>query len=218
MDKGKQLIHQWVWLLLPAFCLLGLFFPAIGMIAIGCMIAPIIMAFFKGRRWCGVYCPRGSFNDIILSKISMKRRAPALLRKSWFKLFFLILLMGAFGFQLIMARENINNIGEVFVRMVIITTLFTIALGIIYNQRTWCLICPMGTMAHYVAKTKTIENRIEHVTFDKDKCIHCKVCSRNCPIAIDVYGHWKAGKVIDANCIKCMTCVGKCPKKSLYVA
>ena len=45
--------------------------------------------------------------------------------------------------------------GLVIVRMIIATTVLTIGLGIVYQPRTWCLVCPMGTMAHYLAKLKS---------------------------------------------------------------
>ena len=218
MKKVQQIVHQWSWAVLLAFCTVGLFFPAIGVIALLCMMAPVFVAFYKGRRWCGVYCPRGSFNDVILSKITARRQIPALFKKSGFKLFFLIFLMGAFAAQLFLAWGNNVSTGMVFVRMVIITTLLALILGTIFKQRTWCLICPMGTMACYVARMEAIRTKINHIAFDKNKCIHCKVCTKNCPMTIDVYSYKEAGRVVDADCLKCQTCISKCPRKSLYVA
>lgn len=218
MEKISKVIHKWVWILLIMFCVIGIFYPIIGLAALICMLAPSVVAIFKGRMWCGNFCPRGSFNDIILSKISKKRNVPKFLKSRWFKLTFLALVMGAFTLQIIFVWGSVVAISFVFVRMIIITTIITIILGITYNQRTWCMICPMGTMAHYVAKLELVKSKLRHVVFDKDKCIDCRICSKSCPIGVDVLSHKNAGKVIDADCLKCSVCVDKCPKKSLYIA
>ena len=152
MNKIKKFIHKWAWVFLILYIVVGVMYPMIGLAALICMLAPSIVAIFKGRMWCGNFCPRGSFNDIILSKISLKNGVPKFLKTTWFKLTFLAVLMGAFALQIVFAWGNITEVSFVFIRMIIITTIVTIILGIIYNQRTWCMICPMGTMAHYVTK------------------------------------------------------------------
>lgn len=218
MEKLKKYIHKWSWIVLLTFCITGLFYPFIGVAALICMLAPVVVSFFKGRLWCGNFCPRGSMNDIVLAKISKKLPIPKFLKKQWFKLLFLGLLMGGFTVQIFIAWGSIVAVGAVFVRMIIITTLLAILLGTIFNQRTWCTICPMGTMAHYVARIKSINRRIKHVTFDTQKCVDCKICSKNCPIGIDVLKHKENGKVTHADCLKCQVCVERCPKNSLYIA
>jgi polyferredoxin len=182
------------------------------------MLAPVVVSFFKGRMWCGYFCPRGSFNDIVLSKFSLKQKTPLLFKFVWFRIVFLVVLMSAFGIQLVFVWGNGIAVGRVFVRMIIITTLLAIILGISYNQRTWCLICPMGTMANFVAKIESVEQRLSYITFNKEKCIDCKLCSKNCPINIDVDIYKTKGRVYNADCLKCSICVEKCPKKSLYLA
>lgn len=213
----KEFIHNWSWVILFAFCIAGLFFPAVGVVAIICMLAPVIVSFFKGRFWCGNFCPRGSMNDIIISKISKKTRIPELLKNQWFKLMILVLLMGGFAIQIYFAWGNIDAVGTVFVRMILITTVISIILGTVYNQRTWCTICPMGTMASYVARLKHVNKRVKHVKFKDQTCVNCKVCSRNCPMGIDVLEHKNTGKVTHPDCLKCEICIKKCPKKALYI-
>jgi ferredoxin-type protein NapH len=211
----KQVIHQWAWIILLIFIGIGVFNARIGVIALICMVAPVAVAFFRGRAWCGVYCPRGSLNDVLLSQISFKGKIPALLRYFWFRITFLVVLLSAFAIQFSLAWGNSLAIGQVFVRMIIITTLMTLALGLVYQPRAWCLICPMGTMAHYVAKWRSHTAGLKLVTFQKDACVGCKICNKNCPINIDVYSYKKEGQVTNPDCLKCNTCVAKCPKKAL---
>jgi polyferredoxin len=218
MDKFMRFFHKWAWLILISYCIIGLISPALGIAAIICMLAPVLIAFARGRMWCGNFCPRGSFCDNLLVKISWKKEIPQVFRSLWLRILFLILLMGAFAIQLIFAWGSIAAVGMVFVRMILITTGIAVILGIIFSQRVWCLICPMGTMAHLVTKHAAADSQIKHVTFNKERCIDCKSCSKVCPIEIDVFSHKKQGKVTNADCLKCNVCVNKCPKKSIEIA
>lgn len=218
MEKMKRIMHKWSWTALVLFCLVGLFYPIIGIAALICMLSPVVVSFFKGRLWCGNFCPRGSFNDIVLGKISKKLHIPKFLKSKWVKYTFLGILMSMFAVQLTFAWGNLEAVGLVFVRMIIMTTLLAIVLGTVFNQRTWCTICPMGTMASLVSGTKAINSKIKHVTFEQDKCISCNLCSKSCVMNIDVLEYKSTGKVTNSDCLKCNVCVDKCPKKSLSIA
>jgi ferredoxin-type protein NapH len=215
MQNWKDFIHQWAWIVLMVFIGAGIFYPAIGVVALICMLAPVAVAFFQGRAWCGSYCPRGSFNDSLLAKISLRGKLPPLLMSNGFRITFLVLLMSAFTLQIILAWGNPYRIGQVFVRMIIITTLITLVLGLIYHPRTWCRICPMGTMAHYISKWRSQARGLKRVTFTQNTCTGCKVCTQNCPIHIDVHNYKTAGRVNHPDCLKCRVCIAKCPKKAL---
>lgn len=208
----KKFIHEWSWVILITFCIVGLFVPVIGIIALVCMIAPSIFAFFKGRIWCGNFCPRGSFNDMVLSKISKNIKVPKAFRTKTVRLGFLAALMTAFGIQLFFAWGDINQIGTVFVRMIIVTTIITIIIGIMYKPRAWCIICPMGTMAHYAYK---IGFKGSNISYEKSSCVSCKLCNKNCPMELDVLSYKESGEINSPDCIKCGVCTLKCPKKSL---
>jgi polyferredoxin len=212
------MVHNWAWILLVGFCVVGLIYPIIGAVAIICMLSPVVVAFFRGRLWCGNFCPRGSFNDIILSKISLENKMPNFMKTKWFKLLFLVILMSAFIIQLALSGGNAVVIGIIFVRMIVITTILTIALGIVYHHRAWCTICPMGTMAHYVSRLKISKNNAKHVSFVADDCVNCRLCTKSCPMSIDVLSHKNNSKVLDGDCLKCNICVEKCPKKALDIA
>lgn len=212
----KDIIHKFLWIILLVFCIAGLFYPIIGLVAVICMLGPSVYALFKGNRgWCGTYCPRGSFNDIILNKISLKGRLPLLLKTKAFRLLFLITLMLAFAVQIALAWGSIYGIGMVFVRMIIITTILTIILGIAYQPRAWCVFCPMGTMAHYVIKSKGKIN--SPIKFDKEGCISCKKCNKSCPMQIDLLSYKSQGIISSADCIRCQSCIAGCPKNILFI-
>jgi polyferredoxin len=219
MGKVKQFIHKWVWFILLLFCGLGIVYPVIGLAAIVCMLGPSVYALIKnGRGWCGTYCPRGSFNDIIVPRISFKNRIPMFLKTPWFRLLFLTLLMTAFGIQMVFAWGSISAVGMVFVRMILVTTALTLILGVVFKPRTWCTFCPMGTLAYYVTKWKTPARGREYVTFDKESCTNCSSCSKTCPMNVNVQSHKEVGRVVEPDCIKCGMCVAKCPKNILSLS
>jgi ferredoxin-type protein NapH len=47
---------------------------------------------------------------------------------------------------------------------------------------------------------------------DHDKCSHCKACTTNCPMSIEVYDYIQTNTKLPNNCIQCGLCIDKCPK------
>ncbi|WP_024834690.1 4Fe-4S binding protein [Ruminiclostridium josui] len=216
MNTLKSFVHKWVWLMLILFCIGGLVYPKVGIAAIICMLAPVVASIFRGRMWCGSFCPRGSFNDILLSKISHNRKIPRLMKNKWFRLLFVVVLMGAFAVQLTFAWGNMVQVGQVFVRMILITTGLSLILGVVYSHRAWCVVCPMGTMASWVTKAGN-DSKSKNVTFHKEKCVSCNLCTKSCPMEIDVLKFRSNGEVTHPDCLKCSECVIKCPKGALEI-
>lgn len=155
MGHLQEKSHKWAWLVLCLFIFTGLFYPVAGLAAIVCMLAPLVVAMFKGRMWCAFYCPRGSFLDQAVSKLSLRQKYPALFKAVWFRWLMVVSLLSAFAIQLTMARSSLVAMGAVFVRMVLLTTLAALGLGIKFIPRTWCGICPMGTLAGYLGRACT---------------------------------------------------------------
>lgn len=156
MNTSKPL-RSYAWSILVVFLMVGWIYPAVGIMALVCMIAPIVVALFSGKRkWCAMFCPRGIFNDVILAKISRHQKAPALLTSNYFKIGFLFFLIANLIIGIINAGGNITAMGLVFVRLVSLTTAIAIVLGYIYSQRTWCGFCPMGFLATLSIKAKRL--------------------------------------------------------------
>ncbi|HHU50484.1 MAG TPA: 4Fe-4S binding protein [Firmicutes bacterium] len=152
MHNLKEKTRKWSWIVLLFFLITGLFYPAVGLVAILCMLAPLVVAIFRGRRWCAFYCPRGGFLEQLVSRFSLRQKYPALFKTVWFKWLIVVGLLSGFAIQLMMAENTLVAMGAVFVRMVLITTLAAFGLGITFIPRTWCGICPMGTLAAYIGR------------------------------------------------------------------
>ncbi|MBQ1633407.1 MAG: 4Fe-4S binding protein [Bacteroidaceae bacterium] len=76
--------------------------------------------------------------------------------------------------------------------------------------RTWCnTICPVGTLLGLLSRNAWLKPVI-----DKEKCISCRKCERNCKAAaIDV----KGGQEIDySRCVVCGNCLELCDKDALH--
>lgn len=150
--------NNWLWSALILFLFVGMFFPVVGSLALICMTAPVIYAYFKGgRKWCGCFCPRGNFLGKIISKASLKYKPPGFMSGKYFRYGVMFFLLGYFTFGVIKAWGNLSAVGLVFIRTVFTTTLLSVVLGIAFQPRTWCSLCPMGTLSTVVNNLKTTD-------------------------------------------------------------
>jgi len=86
------------WIII-AYIIIGWFYPVIGLIALICMIGPVLTSIWRGRFWCGNVCPRGNLYDRLLSKYSPHKPIPAFVRTFGFRLFMVFFIFGMFGIQ-----------------------------------------------------------------------------------------------------------------------
>jgi ferredoxin-type protein NapH len=64
------------------FLAAGWFLPLIGYFIPLCMLMGIGIASFRGRSWCDWLCPRGSFLDALLKKVSRNKKIPQVFRST----------------------------------------------------------------------------------------------------------------------------------------
>ncbi|MCM8820205.1 MAG: 4Fe-4S binding protein [Candidatus Omnitrophica bacterium] len=143
----KKIVSQsiMIWFL-PIILIGGLFNPVLGYLVFFMMIFFLVLSYFKGRFWCSFLCPRGAFLDLVLSKISLKRKIPKFFYNQKIRMVIFFIFIGFFIFQFIISPKNLYATGFIFVRMCIVTTLLAIILGVPIHQRVWCIICPMGNL------------------------------------------------------------------------
>ena len=154
--KKSQLIMIWF---LPVIVIGGLFNPLLGYLVLGMMIFLLILSFFKGRYWCWNLCPRGAFLDIVLSKFSQNTSMPKIFTKEPFRWLVFVLFISFLVYRIIKAGGSLIAIGGVFVLMCVVTTILSIFLGLATKHRSWCMICPMGTLQDKIDKSvKTEKN------------------------------------------------------------
>jgi polyferredoxin len=189
----------------------GWFFPPLGYVLVACMVAGIGYGIAKGRYWCDWMCPRGSFWDSYLSRLSFQRRVPRFFRHTGWRLFWLALLMTVITIMVTRNWGDWYRIGLIpFWIMMTVTTVVGLGLGIPYHQRIWCMFCPVGSMANFLGKGKHLLRVTSH-------CLgaNCKLCYRVCRMQIHPGTYREVGIVQHGDCQKCSRCLEVCPKAAL---
>jgi polyferredoxin len=188
----------------------GWYLPLVGYFIPLCMVAGVGMAAVRGRQWCNWYCPRGSFADAYMKLMSPGKKIPQLLKSTAFRAGVLAFLMAMLTFQFIRLWPDGFAIGGFFTILLTVTTIVGIALSLIYQQRSWCYICPIGTLSSWVGKDK------HQLVMNREACIDCKACSKICPMQLGPVEMKESDEMLHkGDCLKCGLCVATCPKDAL---
>lgn len=213
---AKAIRTRWYKQLASGLTFLGLLaagwvYPLIGYFIPVCMLLGIGIAAFRGRSWCNWLCPRGSFEDSLLSRISLNRRIPQIFRGTPMRLAVMLILMTVLTVQIVRLWPDPWAIGGFFVLMLTITTVIGVVLGIIYQQRNWCYLCPIGTMSNWVGKNR------QPLHLEASQCRECGLCAQKCPMQLSpVSLKEPEGMANRGDCLKCSLCVHACPTAALH--
>jgi polyferredoxin len=183
----------------------------IGLLLIGFIIVGgILLSPIVGRFWCGWFCPRGTFLEYGLEKVSKKRKIPDILRSKAFKFFIASILAVMFVMvlldmnPLLTSQDELASLGGFIVFMCMVTTmLISIPLGIIYMPRTWCGFCPVGYAQSLLSKNKMLKISIE-------ECKNCKKCHSSCNLDLCRTSTGKSKNIESPDCMACMKCTDSC--------
>ncbi len=222
-------VREWGWILTLVIAFGGLWFPKLGLLVPFIILAEIIMSLFLGKYWCGNFCPHGSLFDKLILTISRNEKIPDILKsKGAIIAVFAIFIFGmsnrlTTAFSYFGEGEFLEQLGFVFVVTYLVVTIIGSLVGAIITPRTWCVVCPMGTMQHilYILGKKIGTTNFADViiTMDTDLCKKCNKCSKVCPVQLKPYPKLQDEIVLqDEECIKCSTCVQHCPAKSLSLS
>jgi len=181
----------------------------------------LVIAVIFRRGFCGLICPFGALQEffgIIGKKIFHKRLImPSRIDKPLRNLKYVVLVVTIYfawktaglwmdpydpwaayghisaGYASLTTEYLIGTI-----------TLVIILVGSMLYDRFFCkYLCPMGAVYGIVSKISPSK-----IVRDKDTCINCNLCSKSCPMNIDVA---KVDKVTSVECISCQVCVLSCP-------
>lgn len=114
-------------------------------------------------------------------------------------------------FKTITEYAEVNSV-ETAVQTGVFLSLFLglVVVGpVLTKKRTQCtFLCPFGVFQSWFNKIHIFDVRIQ-----RDKCLDCVICSRDCPtMAIDAESV-KKGRTLN-DCMRCGACIDNCPKQA----
>lgn len=196
------------------------------------LIAVIPITIFLGRFFCGYICAFGSMQEFLNylgAKLKIKKIKinPNLDKKlKYIKYILIIIFVMLWTFNITIDAKlspwNVFGIyssykgwsdfsmlltfGGLLLLLIIISSLFV--------ERAFCrYFCPLGGIFSLISKS-----RIYKIKKDSTECINCNLCTKKCPMGINVDEETSIhGQVISSECIDCFKCIDTCKPKALYI-
>ena len=170
--------------------------------------------FIFGVFFCGWVCPFGTVQAWIFAvckKLHVRQFKIPYQYQKYLQLFrYVFFFLSFFGISLSIIQlkmefnsgllMSLESASKYFIGLFLLLSVFT--------ERPFCnYFCIYGATYGLASLF-----RIFGIKKDAKKCVHCKICDKNCPMNIAVE---KTTFVRHPNCINCFKCVNKCPKKCL---
>jgi ferredoxin-type protein NapH len=183
-----------------------------------------LASLFLGRAWCGWVCPGAGLQEIVepVNNRPVKGR-----KVDWIKWAIWIPWVSSIVWAVVSAggysSVNFLHLTETgisvdepikYIIYYIVVFLF-VGVAAVVGRRAGChTIC---WMAPFMMIGRWIRNRFGwpslRLTANASACSDCKLCTRSCPMSLDVNAMVQVEKMEDPECILCGTCVDNCSKK-----
>lgn len=163
------------------YLVVGYFYPAVGIVAIVCMVAPVAIAIYRGRWWCGNACPRGNAFDRLLAKYSPHRPIPKFVRSFGFRLFVVLLVFSVFAVQMYLALGDVNAMGRAFWFVILVTTIVGVVLAFIYAQDLVYVLSHGDALVMAVASQGSLPKWFTNIHVADTCQMKCKSCAAYAP-------------------------------------
>ena len=211
------------------FLTAGVFVPHVHSSNLVLAVAVLLLAFTARGAFCGWICPLGFLQDLAAGLSAFVQRhipaaframralrrkaAPlAVLDRPLRFLKYAVLAWAIWGtatFGVMVFRDvdpwiALLDIGRESTGFGLLVLALTVV-GALFVDRPWCrYACPLGAANGIVARFSPV--RLER---SAAACVDCNLCTRSCPMGIDVA---KATVITSADCIGCLECVEACPR------
>jgi polyferredoxin len=189
-------------------------------------IANFILSLVVARLWCGWLCPMGAWQEICSPVMKhtvqegwrnyIKYGVTAL----WLALI-AYLIFTAGGIRAVdpfyrtdhgLSITSVEPLG-----VVIIIFLIIFAVAYFAGRRGFCrVLCPVATLMIAGRKIRNLFGwPALQLGADASRCIDCNICSKECPMGLDVNGMVRQEKMENPDCILCGSCVDTCPRGAI---
>lgn len=199
-----------------------------GLITASALIFTIFffMSLLVGRVFCGWICPCGAMQEILFLG---NNNNPKTGKLDYIKFFIwipwmiaiitVVLLAGGYKradyLFIIDHGISVSNI-YMYIPYYIVILLFFLN-SIIFGKRASChYLCWMSPFMIIGRKISSFLNTPAlRIKVEKDKCINCKKCSKECPMSLEVNNMVNCNKMENSECILCGKCVDSCPQNAI---
>ena len=185
-----------------------------------------VSSLFLGRAWCGWVCPGAGMQEM-LEPVNNRVVDPA--KIDWIKwlvwipwvslIVWLAIRAGGYSnVNLLHLTESGISVDEPVKYIIYYGVVFLfVGLAAFVGRRAGChTIC---WMAPFMMIGRWIRNRFGwpslRLVADASACSDCKLCTKSCPMSLDVNVMVAIEKMEHAECILCGTCVDNCSKKAI---
>jgi ferredoxin-type protein NapH len=197
-----------------------------------------ISSLFLGRWYCAYLCPWGAMQEIYGNLInksldpkkkSLNRKVKYWIFAIWFGIIIAALIITngfVVGFDFYFPNEDqtlVSFDGTVsgnwifyFGIQLFLAVIFTAFAG----NRGFCSYgCPMAVFGVIGSKIKNaLHYPSLHLEINPEKCSKCGICSKSCPMSLDVKNMVETKKMVHNDCILCGSCIGHCPNQVIKYA
>lgn len=192
-------------------------------------VAIVVMALAARSSFCGWLCPLGSIQEAIygvaraagrvVPPLGRWQRRPAgpgwrrvdrVLRQGrWLVLAVAVggaALTGTMVFREVDPWAALLSVVEFELSLAFAVLAITLVLSLVVPRPFCRYACPLGAVQGLISQASPTA-----VQRDADACLGCDLCTRACPMAIQVD---QVTRVTDAQCIGCLECVAACPSQN----
>ena len=185
-----------------------------------------VASLFFGRFWCGWLCPAGGMQDACetFSPRYGTKFAGIIFKYTYWILWLALIVMfflragGIHGVDIMFSSESFISIMNdpiviVYLGVVLLVFIMNLTLG----QQSFCkYLC---WMSPFMEIGNRIRSRLKlpglRLKTDDHDCIACGLCSKTCPMSIQVQDQIITGTIKNTDCVMCYQCADVCPKNCI---